>query len=149
MKFSTWWSFWKTATRRNLSSWTLLYWFHSPSLSQYDLSCKLHLKLGWYRFNSHSHTVNNYTLLALRIMHKRCGPTFKSFETERKAVLSRLKSIALINHWFILCKHVSRFIIGHFIMLISRISNIFRSMIVISIIFWLRIWNYNRLLNLK
>ena len=138
----TWKSFVYTTTTHNLTwRWFFLTFYHS-TLSKSYLTRKFHLKLRWHRFNCDGHLVNYNSFLSWRYMTKRCRPPFKSFKTKWKTILAWLKAIALINHSFIFGKHISCLIISHFIMLISWVSNIFRSMIIFSIIFRFRIW-YN------
>lgn len=109
------------------------------------------MEFRWHWLNCYSHLINNDSFFSWGNMTKRCWPTLECFKTKWKTILTWLEAITLINHSFIFSKHISCFIISHFIILISWVSDIFRSMIIFLIIFRLWIWyNYRsiRMINI-
>lgn len=137
-------SFVNAATACNLSlGWFFLTFNHS-ALSESNLSREFHLECRWHWLNRDGHMIDNNSFFSRGYVTEWCGPTFKSLETEWKAVLAGLEPVALINHGFVFRKHVPGLIIGHFIVFVSWISNVLGPVVVIFIIFGLWIWNYNR-----
>jgi hypothetical protein len=141
---SAWNTLTDTTATGNLSSRCLLLTLDHSRLSQNNLSWKFDFLIFCHTFNCNCHVINDNTLFTRCNVTEWCWPSFKCLETEWETVLSSSESIALINQHSVLCEHVSCFIIVHFIILISWISNILGSVIVFSVIFRLWIWNNDR-----
>ncbi len=139
MKLSTWNTLWKTAAISNLSlSFSMLSSYHS-GLSECNFSIEFHLELRCLGLNSHSHMVNDDTFLTRSHVAEWCWPSFKRFKTKGETILTRLESATLINHCLVFSEHIPCFKIRAFEILITRISNIFGSMIITAIILWFRV----------
>ena len=96
-----------------------------------------------------SHMIDNNSFFLLSFMLEASRPFFKSLKTERKRILARNQSLAVIDHRFIFCEKVSCFIISHFKISVWRCFNVFWSMIFLSIILGFTWWNRNNLQLLK
>jgi hypothetical protein len=92
--------------------------------------------------------IYNDSFLFWSVMVKTSRPSFESFKTKWERILAWLKTITVIYHHFVFCEHVSSLEILHFEMLIPRISNVFRTMIIFFVAFGLAIRHLYRFLSL-
>lgn len=139
-------TFAQAATACNLSSWSFVLTFDHSGLSQDDFSWKLYFWILLHTFNCHSHMINDHTFFSWCNVTERSWPSFKCFETEWKTVLTRGKTVALINLRSVLCKHVSCLEIRTLKISIVWCPDISRTMIVFPVVFWLRIGDNDRCL---
>ena len=146
MNVSAWNTFAETATACNFTEWSFVLTFDHSGLPQSDFSGELDFLIFSHTLNRNSHVVNDNTFFSGSDVTESCRPALKCFETEWDAVLAWSKTIALINQWSIFSEHVSGFIIWTLEVLILGCSDIWRAMIILPIVFWLRIRDNDRCL---
>ena len=121
------------AAARQLSHRLLLLRWHNSCLSENDLSTWFEFELWWHGFDGYCHMINNDSFLRILSVAERRGPSFESFEAEWKGVLTRCKSLALIDHCFLPSEHVPCLEIPHFVVLVCWGSNEARPIIIVSV----------------
>lgn len=110
-------------------------------LSECDFLGMLNLEIRSYWLDGDLHVVDDDSLLTRSHMAEGSGPSLESLEAEGEAVLAGLEAIALIDHNFILCEHISCLVVGHLVVFVPRVSYVFRSVVIASVIFGLRVRN--------
>lgn len=141
MYWGCWYSFINTATWSYFCLRFFKLSLYDSSFPECYLSSILQIELFRSWFYCNSHMINNYTFFPRCDMGKTGRPPFKSFETKWKWILARGKTIALEDHYFASCKHISCLEVTHSEIPSTWSFDILRPVIIARVLFRLYAWN--------